>query len=173
MFDLDAKLHHQSDLGEFWLSSDSIPHTYSRGGVPARLAAVVRKVAADEVNAFFDLACTVGGYVTFPMPVKVDGRWRQSINQSRGMHPKIRDRFDLTLDCIRRHYLGQASPLAEALAPYGEFFGLFGDFRGYLEHFLLQDFVSEDHASVNFLKPFDDFVGDPFLPPMSVSIANT
>ena len=29
MFDLDAKLHHKSALGEYWLASDSIAHTYS------------------------------------------------------------------------------------------------------------------------------------------------
>ncbi|MCE0488130.1 hypothetical protein LVO85_14945 [Ornithinimicrobium sp. EGI L100131] len=28
-FDLDARLHHKSELGEFWLSSDAITHTYS------------------------------------------------------------------------------------------------------------------------------------------------
>ncbi len=32
MFDLDAGLHHKSHLGEFWLSSDSILHTYTRCG---------------------------------------------------------------------------------------------------------------------------------------------
>src|SRR4051794_1653091 len=29
-FLLDVKLHHSSDLGEFWLSSDGIAHTYLR-----------------------------------------------------------------------------------------------------------------------------------------------
>lgn len=34
---------------------------------------------------------------------------------------------------------------------------LFKDFRGYVEHFLLQDLVGSDFASVRFLKDFDDF----------------
>lgn len=37
MFDLDAGLHHKSHLGEFWLSSDSILHTYTRWVRPATL----------------------------------------------------------------------------------------------------------------------------------------
>jgi hypothetical protein len=168
VFDLDDKLHHQSELGEFWLSSDSIAHTYSTAGVPARVAAVAGQLPPNEVKAFRDLACTIGGYLVFPMQVKVDGKWRQSINQARGMHPKIGDRFDLTLECIRRQYLEQDSPLGNALAPYGAFFDLFGDFPGYVQHFLLQDFVSADHASVRFSKDFDDFSGDP-LPAGSVA----
>lgn len=31
---------------------------------------------------------------------------QQPINQRRSTHPRIRDRFDLTLERIRRHYLG-------------------------------------------------------------------
>ena len=44
----------------------------------------------------------------------------------------IRDRFDLTLECIRRHYLDEPSPLSATLARYADFFGLFGDFAGYV-----------------------------------------
>ena len=168
MFDLDAELHHKSALGEFWLSSDSIAHTYSSWGRPARLVEVVRQVPPAEMAAFYGLACTVGAYIVFPMQVRVDGKWRQSINQSRGTHPRIRDRFDLTLECIRRHYEGTPSPLADALEPYADFFGLFGDFGGYVDHFLLNDLVDDGYASVRFFKDFDDFAGDP-LPAGSVA----
>jgi hypothetical protein len=168
IFDLDAKLHHKSDLGEFWLSSDSITPTYSTWGRPARLVGVVRQVSPMEMKAFYDLACTVGAYLVFPMQVRVDGKWKWSINQRRGIHGRIRDRFDLSLECIRRHYLGAMSPLADDLAWYGAFFDLFGDFRGYVDHFLLNDLVDVDYASAKFLKPFDDFAGDP-LPAASVA----
>lgn len=47
------------------------------------------------------------------------------------------DRFDLTLECIRRHYLGQRSPLGETLARYRDFFALFEDFSGYVEFFMV------------------------------------
>ena len=54
------------------------------------------------------------------------------------MHPaRIKDRFDLTVECIRRHYCGKPSPLNDTLARYADFFGLFGGFQGYVEHFLL------------------------------------
>lgn len=44
MFDLDARLHHKSDLGEFWLSSDSILHTYTRWVRPIRLVDVLAMI---------------------------------------------------------------------------------------------------------------------------------
>jgi hypothetical protein len=64
---------------------------------------------------------------------------KMTINQRRGCHGSIRDRFDLTLECIRRHYLDEPSPLSATLARYAEFFGLFGDFAGYVDFFHLQD----------------------------------
>lgn len=73
------------------------------------------------------------------------------------MHPRIRDRFDLTLECIRRHYQGAPNPLEKTLLRYADFFRLFEDFRGYVEFFLLQDLVSPDHSAVEFLTPFDNF----------------
>jgi len=41
------------------------------------------------------------------------------------MHPQIKDRFDLTLECIRRHYVGQANPLGNALAVYARVSSVF------------------------------------------------
>jgi hypothetical protein len=167
-FTLDRDLHHESALGEFWLSSDSIVHTYSEWTQPAGLVEAIRQVPVAEITAFYDLACTVGAYLVFPMQVQVDGRWRRSINQSRGFHPQIRDRFDLTLECIRRLYAGTSSPLGDALAWYRNFFDLFGDFHGYVDHFLLNDLVAGDYASVRFWTDFADF-GDAPLPMRSVA----
>jgi len=86
-FELDAKLACSSGQGGFSLASDSIGHTYSAWSRPPRLVSAVRAVAPE-------LACTVGAFIVFPLPVRVDGKWRQSINQARGIHHKIRDRFD-------------------------------------------------------------------------------
>ena len=66
----------------------------------------------------------------------------------RGCLGTIAGRFDLTLECIRRHYKGQPSPLGETLARYRDFFDLFKSFDGYVEFFLLQDLVTIDHATV-------------------------
>lgn len=161
MFDLDARLRHASDLGEFWLSSDAIAHTYTGWVRPARLVAVLASVSSEEATAFYDSTCTVGAYVAFPYGTWVDGKLRQSINQRRGIHHLIRNRFDLTLECIRRHYARVESPLADVLSRHADFFSPFRDFRGYVEHFLLQDLVGDDFASVRFFTDFDDFTGDP------------
>lgn len=85
-----------------------------------------------------------------------------SLNQDRGTHPRIQDRWDLTLECIRRFYEGGTSPLTSTIERYANFFQLFGSFSGYVNHFHLGDFVDSD-GQVRFLLPFDDFVS-PALP---------
>ena len=82
-----------------------------------------------------------------------------TINGSRGLNKYIKDRFDLTLECIRRYYLGEDSPLVETLDRYSEFFNLFVNFENYLSFFLLQDIANND--SVNFFLPFDNFERSP------------
>ena len=80
-------------------------------------------------------------------------------HQARGCLRKISDRFDLTLECIRRHYLGLDDPsrLGKTLNRYRAFFALFESFRGYVDFFLLQDLVTDDYSAVTFCMPFDDF----------------
>lgn len=89
---------------------------------------------------------------------------KMTINGARGFHPRIKDRFDLTVECIRRHYRNDWSPLSDPLKRYADFFALFGDFRGYVEFFLLQDLVTEDCSAVKFFTPFEDFSTSPPLP---------
>jgi hypothetical protein len=86
---------------------------------------------------------------------QIERKW--TINQARGCNRKISDRFDLTVECIRRHYIGGESPLGEVLNRYAAFFRLFKDFQGYVEFFLLHDLVSNDRTAVNFFLPFDNF----------------
>jgi hypothetical protein len=99
---------------------------------------------------------TIGGMMVFPGN-RVDRKW--TINQARGCLRRISDRFDLTLECIRRHYLGFADPslLGETLNRYRDFFALFESFRGFVDFFLLQDLVTDDYSAVTFAMPFDDF----------------
>lgn len=50
------------------------------------------------------------------------------LNQLRGTHSSIADRFDLTLECIRQHYFGEhENPLARVLGVDADYFGLFGE----------------------------------------------
>jgi hypothetical protein len=82
-----------------------------------------------------------------------------TINQARGMYSEIADRFDLTLECIRRHYSepGAHNPLGgERLSYYKDFFALFGDFGTYVRFFLLEDLIARDGMSVRSL-----VTGDP------------
>lgn len=85
---------------------------------------------------------------------RIDGK--QTINGARGFTRAISDRFDLTLECIRRHYVQLDSPLATTLSRYSNFFALFDDFRGYVSFFLLEDLIADD-LEVRFFMPFDDF----------------
>jgi hypothetical protein len=73
---------------------------------------------------------------------------------------KIDDRFDLTLECIRRHYLGIPSPLSNTLTRYQPFFELFGDLQGYVDFFLLNDLLDKNER-IKFYLPFDEFNSKP------------
>jgi hypothetical protein len=154
---LGAYLHHRSDLGEFVLSSDSVVPSYTRW---KSMKHIVGLLSEEENEAFRATGYTIGGMMIFPAN-RIEGK--QTINGARGFNTKIADRFDLTLECIRRHYLGQDSPLAETLARYSAFFALFDDFLGYVNFFLLNDLVDRSCSSVNFFLPFDDF-GTPSVP---------
>lgn len=77
------------------------------------------------------------------------------------MNPLICDRFDLTLECIRRYYAGVSSPLFGVLRGDGWFFDLFGDFRGYVDFFLLKDLVSGDYSAVRFWDGWKDCLDNP------------
>lgn len=146
-----AYLYHASDLGEFFLSSDTATHTFSR---LTSMSNIIREIDAAEIEEFRHLAYTIGSMIIFPSN-RIDGK--STINGARGFHPLIRDRIDLTLECIRRHYNKEQSPLTDALARYSNFFGIFENFQGYVDFFLLQDLVSADYSTINFFMPFDDF----------------
>ena len=164
-FDLDDAafgrfpyLRHESALGTFELSSDGMIatfHYYKRQSVRQLMDQLPHGIA----KQFHDDVCNIGGYILFPKN-KVPGV--HSINQARGCHPQLSDRFDLALECIRRHYLGEGSPLADVLSRHSDFFDLFGDFKGYVEFFLLQDFTNADCTAVRFwTDDFDNFTAPP------------
>jgi hypothetical protein len=157
IFDLDLNhqsapfyLYHRSSLGEFCLSSDTVVPTFKNR---PSLASVFEQLPA-ELRNFGGLGYTIGGMMLFPAN-QIDGKW--TINQARGCTKKICDRFDYTVECIRRHYSGGESPLSKVLARYADFFDLFQDFSGYVDFFLLQDLVTDDCNGVRFFTPFDDF----------------
>ncbi len=154
-FDLSIRgnyLHYKPGPDPLILSSDAV--------VPAfKWVKQIKDLTSEsDLKEFHDIGYTIGGMMVFPA-VQVERQW--TINQARGCNRRIRDRFDLTLECIRRYYAGCPSPLSKVLTRYGAFFQLFGDFRGYLEFFLLQDLASDDLATVRIAQPFDDFRTSP------------
>lgn len=148
-------LHHRSDRGEFFLSSDSVIPSFSR---ESRISHIIAQIPEEDLKEFKRTGYTIGGMMLFPS--NRIGR-KMTINGARGCHPFIKDRFDLTVECIRRHYRNARSPLENTLERYTDFFRLFSDFQGYVRFFMLQDLVNEDCTEVNFFAPFDDFQTSP------------
>lgn len=102
---------------------------------------------------------TIGGAIIFP-------KWHGGINQSRGWNAYIKDRWDLTLECIRKYYLDEPSQLYNTLIKDKPFFDLFIDFKGYVDFFYLQDCVSPNYKEVNFWLGNGQFKSNPL--PQSV-----
>ena len=100
----------------------------------------------EDIEAFYEdlerRSYSIGGMIIFP-------KHNQSINQKRGTNSLISDRWDLTLECIRRYYAGESSPLSQVIESDKAFFDLFVDFKGYVDFFFLQDCVSEDYSTVD------------------------
>ena len=96
---------------------------------------------------------TIGGMIIFP-------KHHDSINQNRGTNKLVSDRWDLTMECIRKYYLGEENPLMPILRSDKAFFDLFVDFKGYVNFFFLQDCVNADYSKVNIWDGKGDFSED-------------
>ena len=142
-------LSHKSALGTFNLSSDTISHSLRN---QKKIQHVISQVPSKQLDDFQSAGSVIGGKIVFPGN-RISNQ--TTINAARGFNQKINDRFDLSLECIRLHYLGLSNPLDSVLNRYGSFFRLFRDFQGYVEFFLLQDLVASDSSSIRFLLPHD------------------
>ena len=147
---LSPYLVYQSETQRFVLGSDTIATRHRK-----KLSSLFAATPSEETDAFLRRSYTICGFIVFPVS-------QGSINQRRGTHPRIQDRWDLTLESIRRYYDGGVSPLTEVLESEAAFFDLFGIFEGYVAHFHLDDFLLPG-GEVRFTLPFDDFTG-PTLP---------
>ncbi|MBQ8481264.1 MAG: hypothetical protein IJ532_01865 [Alphaproteobacteria bacterium] len=92
---------------------------------------------------YLQYANTIGGFIVFP-------RIYNSINVKRANSP-ICDRFDLTLECIRRAYLNgyfdksDDNPLFNISDEDKEFFKMFGTFENYAKFFCLNESYDKKH----------------------------
>lgn len=157
-FELDsstnrAYLHHQSERGEFWLASDAISHSY-RSSYTRRIGGIISGVSTTLVDEMYSRGCTIGAHILFPSGAQAG---QPTINQARGRHPLICDRFDLTLECIRRQYANEDNPLASCLTRFADFLELFGSFEGYVRFWMLDDLTVDDYAGVKPYLPVEDF----------------
>ncbi len=152
---LNEKLDNVSDIGDFYFGSDSIIHSFSRWD---SYKYIIDKVPIEEIEEFRYLSYTMGGMIIFPRN-KINNL--QSINMARGCNQKIKDRFDLTLECIKRYYNNEESPLSKCLNRYSDFFNLFVNFKGYVDFFFLQDLINSDYTKINFFHPFESFEKSP------------
>jgi len=155
--DSNSYLTHKSAQEEISLSSDSISNSYR----DKKSLSNILKDLTSEVEKFRNIGSTIGGYILFPAK-KIDGKI--TINGARGFNQKIADRFDLTLECIRLHYLGKTNSLQEVLDQNSSFFKLFESFAGYVDFFLLQDLVSQNYESINFFTPIKQIFESSPLP---------
>ena len=129
---------------DFYFTSDSII-VEMMYGKNQRIVDQVRERVHDLDGLYETLlrrSYSIGGMIIFPVH-------RNSMNQRRGMNSLVADRWDLTLECIRRHYAGEQSPLSKVIESDKDFYDLFVNFKGYVDFFLLQDCVSEDYSSVD------------------------
>lgn len=151
VLDLDENLNQKSNWGDFSFSSDCIIHSFSRWN---KYQHIIKEIPEEELEEFRRLGYTFGGMIIFPRN-KINNK--PTINMARGCSAKICDRFDLTLECIRRHYINELSPLADVFERYRSFFDLFIDFKGYVEYFLLNDLVTDDFDHIKFFTDFNGF----------------
>ena len=154
-----------SENPEDILSSDAVVASFTRR-TEKKIAAVIKMMPVEELKAVNTLGYTIGGMMVWPATMI---NKKRTINAARGCHPRIIDRFDLTVECIRRYYddpsnlENEYNPLGETLDRYAYFFKLFGDFRGFVDFFLLQDLVTENYSAVKFhTTPFEKFKTNPF-----------
>lgn len=138
---------------DFRFSSDAIIVSFRYKKYRYMIEQVKQKVG--DYRAYYEdmlrKAYTIGGMIIFP-------KHPQSINQNKGTNKYISDRWDLTLECIRRYYNGEDSPLQKTIESDKEFFDLFVGFQGYVDFFFLQDAVSDDYSRVKIWCGNADFV---------------
>jgi len=143
-------LTHESELGSFWLTSDTVLATFTRR---PDMQSILEQLPPEDIDALDTITYSIGGMMLWPGN-QIDRRW--TINQARGCTGRIADRFDLTVECVRRHFEGETHPLAATFDRYRDFFDLFGDFAGFVGFWLLDDLM-DANGRVNLFLPSNDF----------------
>jgi len=135
LFEMNSKIR---------FGSDSILHTY-RNYSKGKIKNLIKEFNQNDLNQFYEKLTTIGGYIIFP-------KHMNSLNQRRGNHSLVADRFDITLDSIRKYYRGEKIdyPLRNDLEKDREFFSWFIDFESYVSFFYLDDLVDKKSRRILF-----------------------
>lgn len=139
------------DHSTYKLTSDSIINSYKSWN---SVQDIIKEIDEDDVDSFFRLASTIGGYIIFP-GYRLNNK--PTINAARGINKQIKDRFDLTLECIKLWYEKIDNPLYQSIDIYKDYFNLFKTFKNYIVFFHLEDLVDEALEVKHFL-PFKSFI---------------
>lgn len=124
------------------LSSDTIATTHERYQ-SIRDRGLWRNLSAASQQRYDRGFYTIGAFIILPCH-------ERSLNQCRGTRWQIKDRFDLTLECIRLYFEGvtaiERNPLGDILFSDAAFFDMFGHraggFHAYVQFFHLRDLVT-------------------------------
>lgn len=138
------------DHSTYKLTSDSIINSYRSWN---SVQNIIKEIDEEDVDSFFRLASTIGGYIIFP-GYRVNNK--PTINAARGINKQIKDRFDLTLECIKLWYEKIDNPLYQSIDIYKDYFNIFKSFKNYIVFFHLDDLVDEALEVKHFL-PFKSF----------------
>ena len=128
---------------KYKLTSDSMINSFIGWD---RIKQIETQLTDEEKKLFLKIGYSIGNFILFPGN-QVAGM--KTLNTKR--YEVYYDRFDFTLDSIRKFYSRETSELYDCINRYKQFFDLFIDFKGYCEFFFLQDFVSDDYRSVKYL----------------------
>ena len=141
-----------------WYGSDAITHSYTKWGSPKALAAAKSALSEAQRRRYLSPPYTIASSTIWPVRTKD----LPTINTARGFGSTgrvLRDRIDLTLECVRLHYRQATNTLTPVLTAYNDFFSLFGDFTEFVEFFHFQDLVTSDFTRVRSLIRPDDVLG--------------
>lgn len=111
---------------------------------------LLSKLPQSQVDIMLRTLVTSGNYMLIPA---------QPLNGYRlddfRKNPRIGNRIDLYLECVRRQYAGEPSPLDDILNPFKPWFELFLSFKQFVEFFYLGNLYDPKLKKIHFFKTFD------------------
>ncbi len=136
---------------EFILTPDTITNSFRNN----KIVCGFDEDAQNLIDKYEKIGYTIGSSIVFP--IMIDGKsigW--TMNRARGLNSKIHDRFDYTLECIKRYYDKNINnPLIRAIEKSANFFEIFGSFKEYVDFFFLNDLVDENYNVISFTDTID------------------